>query len=260
MHALHQSLALDLLFDARSHSNDWDLSCGRDAVCRGLLYAKSSDGFSTFLRTDMVWPLCWSTIGFQLNHDTFFGWTVNKQSSQYYLDPCLSLKKKGTSNPWLQKRLSFARKDANLWCLKKPQKTTGKQVRNWWKSSQHQHQGVKNLAAAKAPRSHRPRRQQPPTQPRSLVGSTHWKSIFIMSIYAFLCISVIRHLEFPIYGSRYCEREGVREGANEMCSHMCVRLCFCFWIYILYVLVRSCVTAFVCLCFCLLVDCLLACL
>ena len=94
MHALHQSLALDLLFDARSHSNDWDLSCGRDAVCRGLLYAKSSDGFSTFLRTDMVWPLCWSTIGFQLNHDTFFGWTVNKQSSQYYLDPCLSLKKK----------------------------------------------------------------------------------------------------------------------------------------------------------------------
>lgn len=174
--------------------------------------------------------------------------------------PMSQLKKKGTSNPWLQKRLSFARKDANLWCLKKNPKTTGKQVRNWWKSSQHQHQGVKNLAAAKAPRSHRPRRQQPPTQPRSLVGSTHWKSIFIMSIYAFLCISVIRHLEFPIYGSRYCEREGVREGANEMCSHMCVRLCFCFWIYILYVLVRSCVTAFVCLCFCLLVDCLLACL
>lgn len=52
----------------------------------------------------------------------------------------------------------------------------------------------------------------------------------------------------------------VREGANEMCGHMCVRLCFCFWIYISYVLVRSCVTAFVCLCFCLFVGCLLACL
>ena len=207
--------------------------CSMPSQVMDFLHSSNRHGLTILLIHNRLSAKSWHLFG------------VNSEQTEFSILPwpmSLFLKKRNIKS-MITKKVEFCQKRCLMMPQKNPKKQQGKQVRNWWKSSQHQHQGVKNLAAAKAPRSHRPRRQQPPTQPRSLVGSTHWKSIFIMSIYAFLCISVIRHLEFPIYGSRYCEREGVREGANEMCSHMCVRLCFLFLnLYIIRV------SAFVCYC------------
>ena len=143
----------------------------------------------------------------------------------------VSVLKKGTSNPWLQKRLSFARKDA-LWCLKNPPKK--KQVNRYATGESHHSIGCQGTPFSST---------SPPAASNSaskLGGFNPLKKY----IYVNICISM--YFCYQTFGVPYLwitllwesgsegGREGVREGANEMCGHMCVRLCFCFWIYIHY--------------------------